>query len=166
MSADRRKERTPPGRRTWARGRASAGSGPAIAPFFVGAILVLGAGFVAWRLLAPPDAFETVAVSVPALSFEAQVGAQAFNANCAQCHGVNAAGTDKGPPLVHAIYNPGHHADIAFVLAARQGARQHHWSFGDMPPQPQLKDGEITGIIRYIRELQQANGIETKAHTM
>ncbi|MEX2650314.1 MAG: cytochrome c [Alphaproteobacteria bacterium] len=166
MAARSTKRRATPNRGSAARGRASAGSKSGVAPWFVGAVLIAGAGFVAWRLLAPPGTVETVTVAVPVLSSEAQAGARSYEANCAQCHGVHAAGSDRGPPLVHAVYNAGHHADIAFVLAARLGARQHHWSFGDMPPQPQLKDGEITAIIRYVRELQEANGIETKPHTM
>ena len=64
------------------------------------------------------------------------------------------------PPLVHRIYEPSHHGDMAFVLAARNGVRAHHWPFGDMPPVGQpLTDGELAAIIAYVRELQRANGI-------
>jgi hypothetical protein len=35
-----------------------------------------------------------------------------------------------------------------------------------MPAQPQVSDSQITAIIRYVRELQQANGIATRAHRM
>jgi mono/diheme cytochrome c family protein len=93
-------------------------------------------------------------------------GKIAFNANCAPCHGTNAAGGDKGPPLVHVIYNPGHHADGSFFLAAKRGVRRHHWRFGDMPPQPQVTDGELAAIVRYVRELQAANGIGNEPHRM
>ena len=49
---------------------------------------------------------------------------------------------------------------MAFVLAARNGVRAHHWPFGDMPPVGQpLTDGELAAIIAYVRELQRANGI-------
>ena len=65
----------------------------------------------------------------------------------------------NGPPLVHNIYNSGHHADASFHFAVRAGARQHHWRFGDMPPQEQVTDDEVPAIIAYVRELQQANGI-------
>jgi hypothetical protein len=42
----------------------------------------------------------------------------------------------------------------------RNGARQHHWSFGSMLPVEQiLTDGEIALIILYVRELQRENGI-------
>lgn len=135
--------------------------------WLVVAVVLAAGAFVGWRFLNPRSAMESVAVSVPAtLSAEAMAGARSFTANCAQCHGTNAAGTAKGPPLVHDVYNPGHHADAAFVMAARLGVRQHHWPYGDMPPQPQVTEGEIRAIIQYVRELQQANGIVTKAHVM
>ena len=35
-----------------------------------------------------------------------------------------------------------------------------------MPPQPQVTREEIAAIVRYIRELQEANGIVWKAHAM
>lgn len=107
-----------------------------------------------------------VDVQVPDLSAAALKGKLAFDANCAQCHGQNAAGTGKGPPLVHDIYNPGHHGDQAFVLAAKRGVRRHHWPYGNMPPQPQVSGAEITAIVKYVRELQVANGITYKQHRM
>ena len=101
-----------------------------------------------------------------ALSDEGRQGEALFTANCAACHGQSAAGSKLGPPLIHDIYNPGHHSDEAFYLAAAIGVRQHHWSYGDMPPQPQVSREEVAKIIRYIRELQEANGIVYKAHRM
>ncbi len=102
----------------------------------------------------------SVAVLMPAeLSPAAESGQVAFAGNCAVCHGENGGGTDQGPPLIHIIYEPSHHADIAFVLAARNGTRAHHWRFGDMPPQPQVSEQEITDIIQFVREVQRQNGI-------
>ena len=103
-----------------------------------------------------------------------QVGAQSkvdpgkreYDANCASCHGRFGTGSDKGPPLMHDIYNPGHHADEAFQRAVRNGVPQHHWRFGDMPPQPQVGDEQLAQIVRYVRELQQANGILFAPHRM
>ncbi|WP_416899829.1 MAG: c-type cytochrome [Minwuia sp.] len=100
-----------------------------------------------------------VAVTVPELTPAAQRGAAVFSANCVTCHGQNAAGGPGGPPLVHKIYEPGHHGDGSFVLAVKQGVRQHHWEFGNMPPVPGVADADIAAIIAYIRELQRANGI-------
>jgi mono/diheme cytochrome c family protein len=101
-----------------------------------------------------------VRLIVPALSHEAWAGREAFDRLCAACHGADAAGSAVGPPLVHRIYGPGHHADVAFVLAAQRGVRAHHWRFGDMPPVPSARLNEMGLIVRYVRELQRANGIE------
>jgi mono/diheme cytochrome c family protein len=108
----------------------------------------------------------TVSVVVPALSALAVNGKTAFDAACAACHGPNAAGTNKGPPFVHDIYNPGHHSDEAFFLAAKNGVKQHHWPYGDMPPQPQVTLDQVAAIVRYVRELQLANGIVYRPHRM
>jgi mono/diheme cytochrome c family protein len=93
------------------------------------------------------------------LSPRAQAGKIAFDANCAQCHGTNAAGTDHGPTFIHIVYNAGHHSDPTFFLAAKIGVRSHHWRFGDMPPQPQVSDQQMEDIVAYVRALQEANGI-------
>lgn len=106
----------------------------------------------------------TVQVTPAALSPEAEAGEALFKANCRACHGPNAAGTNLGPPLIHDIYNPGHHSDKAFYLAAQIGVRQHHWTYGDMPPQPQVTEEDVALIIRYIREMQEANGIVYKRY--
>ena len=117
-----------------------------------------GAGAGAARPGAP-----MVNVVVPAeLSAQARSGETYYNAVCASCHGADAAGREGvAPPLVHRIYEPSHHADLAFALAARNGVRAHHWRFGNMPPVEQpLSDGELGAIVSYVRELQRANGIE------
>jgi mono/diheme cytochrome c family protein len=106
----------------------------------------------------------TVQVTPAALSAEGTEGQAVFEANCMACHGPNAAGTKLGPPLIHDIYNPGHHSDKAFYLAAALGVRAHHWNYGDMPAQPQVSEAEVGLIIRYIRELQEANGILRKSY--
>ncbi|MCY3779932.1 MAG: cytochrome c [Chloroflexi bacterium] len=109
----------------------------------------------------------TVEVIMPAeLSAEAEKGGAIFKANCQACHGPSASGTKLGPPLIHDIYNPGHHSDEAFYVAAAIGVRQHHWPYGDMPAQSQVSREDVTLIIRYIRELQEANGIVYKPHRM
>ena len=88
------------------------------------------------------------------------LGQRAFDAVCADCHGENAAGKmGFGPPLVHKIYEPSHHADMSFVLAVQNGVRAHHWQFGDMPAQSGLTQADVGGIITYVRELQRASGI-------
>ncbi|WP_434288376.1 c-type cytochrome [Celeribacter sp. SCSIO 80788] len=103
-----------------------------------------------------------VAVTLPdSLSTNAQIGKRAFDATCAACHGVKAAGVEgSGPPLVHVIYEPSHHGDMAFVMAAQRGVQAHHWRFGDMPPQEGLTEGDLKAIVAYVREVQRANGIQ------
>ncbi len=102
-----------------------------------------------------------VDVTVPeTLSANAEIGKVVFEAKCAICHGENAAGQDGvAPPLVHKIYEPSHHGDAAFLLAAKNGVRAHHWRFGNMPPVEDVTDGDVKMIIAYVRELQRANGI-------
>ncbi len=107
-----------------------------------------------------PETGETVAVILPELSAQAQRGQQFFQALCAVCHGPNAGGLDgAAPPLIHLTYRPAHHADMAFVLAARRGVQAHHWGFGNMPPVEGMTDAELRDIITFIREVQVANGI-------
>ena len=93
------------------------------------------------------------------LSAAAEKGRLAFNQDCAICHGRDAKGGEGGPPLIHKIYEPSHHADGAFRLAVSQGVRQHHWQFGDMPAQPQVAAEDVETIIVYIREAQRAAGV-------
>jgi mono/diheme cytochrome c family protein len=128
------------------------------------ALGALAVAAVLWR----PTSSAQVAkpVIVPQLSMRAKIGKEFYDTTCAACHGVDAAGTENGPPFVHPTYNPGHHADEAFYRAVRQGVSAHHWRFGDMPPQPDVTDQQVGGIINYVRELQRANGILTQEHKM
>lgn len=131
-------------------------------------VLLGGVGAAGWQYFGGNDSggAQALTVQVPTLSSQAAVGAVAFDANCLACHGKNASGTDLGPPLVHDIYNPGHHGDESFWRAVRQGVQQHHWRFGHMAPLPQVSDSQLTAIVRYVRELQQANGIVSRPHQM
>lgn len=142
------------------------------------AVLFVGAGAVYWTMtgqasrnaghsMDPPgsgalgEGTAMAAVTLPAeLSGQAQIGKRAFDARCADCHGADAAGRNGvAPPLVHKVYEPAHHSDMAFILAAKNGVRAHHWSFGNMPPVEGVTDGEVKMIVHYIRELQRENGI-------
>jgi len=96
----------------------------------------------------------------PSLSEPEEIGKRGYDAVCAACHGANGQGRDGiAPPLVHRIYEPSHHGDMAFLLAVRQGVRAHHWQFGDMPPIAGLTDDDVTKIVAYVRAVQRANGI-------
>lgn len=101
-----------------------------------------------------------VSVTVPDLTGVALEGKALFQKYCAACHGDNAAGREgAGPPLVHKIYEPGHHGDGAFFLAVRQGVRAHHWPFGNMQPVAGVTQNDVENIVAYVRTLQRANGI-------
>ena len=101
-------------------------------------------------------------VSVPeTFSARAQLGQKTYEANCASCHGRNAAGQDGvAPPLVHIIYETSHHGDESFQRAVSRGVQAHHWPFGSMPPVEGLTRGDVSLIVAYVRELQRANGIQ------
>ena len=93
------------------------------------------------------------------LPTELKDGETKFNTFCSPCHGVQAVGTAQGPPLVHKIYEPSHHADFAFQRAAAQGVKAHHWKFGNMPKIEGVTADDVTQIIAYIRWLQRQAGI-------
>ena len=156
----------------------AASSAASIPKFAVLAVFVGGVALILFNLIAANGTSvggssagrgeqSSVNVMVPAkFSRLAEEGRVLFEQTCAACHGRNAAGTDRGPPLVHDLYNPGHHSDDAFVLAARMGVRAHHWRFGNMPPQPLVPEAQARAIALYVRELQAANGIVTRPHRM
>jgi mono/diheme cytochrome c family protein len=119
-------------------------------------------GFAALALLAacePRPAAQPPADPGP-VPAELAEGERLFNANCARCHGARATGTDAGPPLVHIVYEPSHHADIAFQRAVAMGVPSHHWRFGNMPPIPGVDEGQVARITAYVRWLQRQAGIE------
>ena len=86
-------------------------------------------------------------------------GQRVYREICAECHGQQAEGSDRGPPFLHPIYRPDHHSDRAFFLAVRNGVRAHHWPFGDMPAQPQVSETDVAAILDYVRALQRTNGV-------
>lgn len=134
----------------------------------VAAVAVLG--YILWSDVEPDQSTASlgtaqgtalVDIVLPeTLSANAQIGQRGFEANCAVCHGENGVGQQGvAPPLVHVIYEPGHHGDESFQRAVAQGVRSHHWPFGNMPPVEGLTRADVTMITRYLRELQRANGI-------
>ena len=87
-------------------------------------------------------------------------GAELYSANCAQCHGDDLRGTDKGPSHLSVIYEPGHHGDGAFLFAVTRGVRAHHWDFGDMPPVEGLTAADVEAIVAFVRETQRVEGFD------
>jgi len=98
-----------------------------------------------------------IAVQDPALVAE---GAALYAASCSACHGADLRGTAVGPPQLSVIYNPVHHPDRTFAVAALEGVQAHHWNFGDMPPIPGLTSADVERIVAFIRETQRTEGFE------
>lgn len=87
-------------------------------------------------------------------------GADLYAANCASCHGSDLGGTERGPSHLSIVYEAAHHGDDSFRSAIAQGAGQHHWNFGDMPPIPGLSDDQVDDIIAFVRAEQKRQGFE------
>ena len=108
----------------------------------------------------PASRAEVASVVLPELTGNALIGEKVFATKCAACHGPNGTGnSEAGPPLIHKIYEPSHHGDAAFLNAAANGVRAHHWRFGDMPPVEGVTQGDVMMVVDYIRAVQRANGI-------
>lgn len=86
-------------------------------------------------------------------------GKTLFVKHCAACHGAELKGSDKGPPLLHRIYEPSHHGDASFQMAVKYGTRAHHWQFGDMAPVPGVTPDDVAHITGYVRGEQRKAGI-------
>ncbi len=87
-------------------------------------------------------------------------GEELYQQRCSNCHGSDLRGTPAGPSQLSIIYEPGHHPDEAYRSAVENGAKAHHWEFGDMPPINGLSSAEVDEIIAYIREVQKREGLE------
>lgn len=98
-------------------------------------------------------------IKEPELTDSLKSGKFLYTLKCSACHGDKTQGTDKGPTFQSRIYHPNHHGDEAFFYAARNGARAHHWKFGNMPPVENITDEQIASILAYIRAMQRANGV-------
>lgn len=111
---------------------------------------------------APAPATSTAAPSPTSTAAALAVpdGAAVYQQYCAECHGVDLRGTDKGPSQLSIVYEPNHHGDFAYRVAIREGTREHHWWFGDMPPVEGITDLEIEKVISFIRAEQQRLGFE------
>ncbi len=89
-----------------------------------------------------------------------EAGTELYSAHCAECHGSDLRGSDKGPSHLSIIYEPNHHADGAFLFAVQNGVRAHHWAFGDMPPIDGLDPEEVEAITAFVRERQRIEGFD------
>lgn len=103
---------------------------------------------------------ETSATESTSAQASSSEGQTIYENKCASCHGPNLRGTNKGPSLLSIIYEPSHHPDEAIRSAVRNGAVQHHWPYGNMPPVENITDEEIDQVIKFIRSEQESKGFE------
>jgi len=124
------------------------------------ALLLVTALFILWKL-APGPGERVAGLGLPEREVTVSVrqGGELFQAQCARCHGPELNGTDQGPALLHPYYTPDHHGDIAFYLAVKNGVKQHHWDFGDMPPVPELEPEQVPHIVAFVRARQRDAGL-------
>ena len=118
-----------------------------------------GTGGVRHRGMGGAARLDTAGLASRPVPAELKQGEALFAARCASCHGRAALGSRQGPPLIHAYYEPGHHADMAFHLAVVRGVRAHHWRFGDMAPVPGVSPEQVGQIVGYVRWLQRQAGV-------
>lgn len=120
----------------------------ALATVVAAAMLVPSCGEAADTPTTPQD---------PAL---ATAGADLYAAHCAECHGADLRGTDRGPSQLSELYAPDHHGDGAYLLAVQRGVPAHHWRFGDMPRIDGLTADDVAAIVAYVRQQQLIEGFE------
>ena len=127
--------------------------------YILAGVVVAIAGSIFFRQHMAPDTRISLDINLPEFTPAQTSGQALFDANCKVCHGKYAAGSNMGPTLIHKIYQPGHHSDGSFYLAAKNGTRQHHWQFGSMPPIQTVTPKDAAHIVKYVRAIQRANGI-------
>jgi mono/diheme cytochrome c family protein len=88
---------------------------------------------------------------------ELERGEAIYAANCAQCHGADLGGSDRGPSLLEPVYGPDQLTDAEFADAIRNGVESRLWDFGDMPGNGSYSDTQVDAIVAFVRS-QQAGG--------
>lgn len=124
-----------------------------------GALAATGAMALILTACGVDDPESAAATTIVPLAVDADA-ATVYAARCASCHGADLQGTDKGPSQLSIVYEPGHHGDESFRSAIRNGAKQHHWGFGDMPAVQDITDDQIELVISYIRSEQERLGFQ------
>ena len=81
-------------------------------------------------------------------------GEATYGANCAQCHGGDLSGTERGPSLLDPVYGPDQLTDAAFADAIRNGVEEQRWDFGPMPANGAIGDAQVDAIIEFVRSAQ------------
>lgn len=122
-------------------------------------VALVALGSIAVSTTAQAQAWQVPKPSVGLMPNPGQ-GKRLYDKHCASCHGQDLKGTTQGPPFLNMIYRPAHHSDAAFQMAAANGARAHHWQFGDMKPVPGVTPDDVAHITAYVRMMQRKVGIE------
>ena len=52
-------------------------------------------------------------------------GKALYAQHCASCHGADLKGSNQGPPMLHRIYEPSHHADMAITVTITVKGKVH-----------------------------------------
>ncbi len=122
---------------------------------------VVPGGAIALAFVAASAAAQSMQIPKPTkgLMPNPASGKKLYEASCSQCHGNDLRGSKEGPPLIHRVYEPGHHGDASFQIAVKYGSRQHHWQFGDMKPVPDLTPDDVAHITAFVRAEQRKAGI-------
>ncbi len=81
-------------------------------------------------------------------------GEATYRASCAQCHGGDLSGTDRGPSLLEPVYGPDQLTDAELADAIRNGVEEDLWDFGPMPANGALGDEQIDAIVEFVRSEQ------------
>jgi mono/diheme cytochrome c family protein len=81
-------------------------------------------------------------------------GEAIYGANCAQCHGDDLAGTERGPSLLAAAYRRDELPDAAIADAIRNGVDARLWDYGPMPANGALSDAQIDAVVEFLRAQQ------------
>ncbi len=101
--------------------------------------------------------FGCASLAVQAQRSDASQGAQRFMEYCAGCHGADARGGDKAPPLVSAS-NSTHLSNSELFRIVHDGTT------GGMPPFAQIGDANIRAVVEFLTRLRDnTSAIDTSA---
>lgn len=90
-----------------------------------------------------------IAAASPAL------GREIYESRCAACHGMDASGTGRGPALIGPALGTAM-GRAAMRTAIRNGVAEPAGDWPAMAGNPDLGEGEIGAVIRYLRETRHA----------
>lgn len=89
------------------------------------------------------------------LSNLAIYGRNLYQESCVDCHGMGAAGTQRGPDLIQPAYHRSAFGKRSFHAAVKAGVVEKPSSLTITHQFPELSFNQVERLERYIRELQQ-----------